>query len=300
MRSGCDRLCHSRIGYLDRGQRMQPCLNLTTILRADLEEAVGAAAQAGFEHVEIWVECLEKYLDTHTIDDLRGLLDTHRMSVLGIGDIESITFCSAEQFDQLRLRCERLASVASAISCPTLVASASVRPRGVDNSRIASETSSVLEKLLDTVEPAGVGLALAFRGFGWCAVNSLDQAREALAEHEGRRIGLALDTFDLHATGVPPDTLESVEPSRIFVMRLSDCIDVPSAILSETDRALPGEGVGRLDDMLAALRKAGFSGPISLKILSPKLWSLDASEIAKVVMAISEQYLPGMCSNKRE
>ena len=277
---------------------MQPCLNLTTILRADLEEAICAAAQAGFDTVEIWVECLERYLDTHTIDDLRRLLDAHRMGVLSIGDIESITFCNPEQFDQLRLRCERLASVASAVSCPTLVASASVRPHGADASRIARETSSVIGKLLDTLEPAGVGLAFAFRGFGWCAVNSLDQAREAVECHAGRRIGLALDTFDLHTTGVSPNTLETVESSRIFVMRLSDCIDVPPAILSETDRALPGEGIGRLDDMLEALGKSGFSGPVSLKILSPKLWGLDAAETAKIVMAVAGQYLPGTCSNR--
>ena len=278
---------------------MQPCLNLTTVLRANLEEAVSAAAQAGFGTVEIWVDCLERYLETHTIDDLRGLLDAHHMSVLSIGDIESITFCTAEQFDQLRLRCERLASVAGAISCPTLVASASVRPRNVDVSRIADETASVLGKLLDTVEAAGVGLAFAFRGFGWCAVNSLDQAREAVEYHKGRRIGLALDTFDLHTTGVSPETLESVEPSRISVMRLSDCIDVPPAILSETDRVLPGEGIGRLDDMLEAVGKAGYSGPVSMKILSPRLWGLDAAETARIVMAITEKYLPGMCLDKK-
>jgi len=278
---------------------MRACLNLTTILRAGLEEAIGAASGAGFETVEIWAECLERYLENHTIDDLRGLLDAHRMSVLSIGDIESITFCSSEQFDELRLRCERLASVANAISCPTLVASASVKPRGADASRIMGETSAVLGKLLDTVEATGVGLGFAFRGFAWCAVNSLDQARNAVEFHSERRIGLALDTFDLHTTGVPPETLETIEPSSISVMRLSDCIDVPPAILSETDRALPGEGVGRLDAMLQALGKAGFSGPVSLKILTPKLWSLDAPEIAKVVMAVAEQYLPGARSEEK-
>jgi sugar phosphate isomerase/epimerase len=274
--------------------RMHPCINLTTILRADLKEGVNAAAQAGFKAVELWAESLERYLETHSTDDLRSLLETHHMRVVSIGDIESITFCTAEQFDELRRRCERLAEVAKRISCPTLVASASVRPRATDESRIQEEVRSVLGKLLDVVEPEGIGLALAFRGFMWCAVNSLVQAHDAVVSHPGRRAGLALDTFDLHTSGTHPEALNAVDLSQISVLRLSDCIEVPPAILSETDRVLPGEGVADLDNMLQALHRKGFRGPVSMKILSPRLWELAPHEIATIAMSVSKQYLPGM------
>ncbi|MBI5118132.1 sugar phosphate isomerase/epimerase [Candidatus Poribacteria bacterium] len=161
---------------------------------------------------------------------------------------------------------------------------------------ITNETASTLGKLLNIAEPAGVGLALAFRGFKWCAVNSLEGACEAVAAHRGRRLGIALDTFDLHAMGTQPETLKSIDPSIISVMRMSDCTDVAHAILSETDRVLPGEGVARLDAMLEAVWNAGFSGPISLKILSPALWSLKAEEIARIVMAVASQYFPQSAS----
>lgn len=271
---------------------MHPCLNLITVFRADLESALGAAADAGFGAVELWVDSLERYLETHTVDDLRALLDAHRMQVCSIGDIESITFCNAGQLDQLLRRCERLASVARAISCPTLVASASVRPRDADASRVAEETASAVGRLLDAIEPQGIGLAVAFRGFIWCAVNTLDQAMEAVRSHAERRVGLALDTFDLHATGVGPEELKSLDPDRIFVMRLSDCEDVPPAVLAETARVLPGEGAASLRAMLQALCETGYSGPISMKIPSPRLMSLDPAEAAKVVMTVSEPYLP--------
>jgi len=277
---------------------MRACLNLMTIFRADLEKAIAAAAEAGFGAVEIWVDSLERYLGSHTAEDLRELLEKHRVEVLAIGDIESITFCNPEQLDELHRRCERLAKVASAISCPTLVASASVKPRDADGSRIAEETSSALGGLLDIVEPAGVGLALAFRGFMWCSVNTLEQAREAVNSHPGRRLGLALDTFDLHATGVDADALKAVDPAQIHMMRLSDCEDLPAAILSETDRVLPGEGAARLDAMLQAVCEAGYTGHVSLKIPSPRLFDLDAAEAAKVVMAVSEPYLNGASEGK--
>jgi sugar phosphate isomerase/epimerase len=268
------------------------CLNLTTLLRADLKEGIRAARQAGFDAVELWVDSLEKYLETNTTDDLCTLLHEHSMKAISIGDFESITFCTPEQFDELCRRFERMASVAKAIACPTLVASASVRPRGADSLLVANETASTLGRLLNITEPQDVGLAFAFRGFKWCAVNSFEGACEAIAAHGGRMVGVALDTFDLHATGVQPEKLKSIDPSVISVMRMSDCADVAHAILSETDRVLPGEGVARLDAMLEAVWSAGFSGPISLKILSPALWSLKAEEIARIVMAVASQYFP--------
>jgi sugar phosphate isomerase/epimerase len=271
---------------------MQLSLNLMTILRAGLEESIGAAAEAGFESVDLWVDSVEQYLAAHTADDLRHLLDTHHMRALSVGDIESVTFCNPEQFEELCSQCKRIASIARAVSCPTLAVSASVRPRHIREPEIASETASVLGKLLDIVESEGVSLALAFRGFDWCAVNSLEQARQAVAFHAGRHIGLVLDTFDLHATGVQPETLESLDSSEISVLRLGDCGDVPRAILSDTDRVLPGEGIADLDAMLDALLRTGFAGPISLKVLNQRLWSLSATEAAKVVMAIATKYAP--------
>jgi len=267
---------------------------LTTLLRADLEGAVEAAAEAGFEAVELWVDSLERFLATHTVDDLRALLERHRMKVVSIGDIESITFCTREQFEELSQNCERLAAVARAVSCPSLVVSASVKPRGVDASAIAAEASSALGRLLDVVEPAGVGLAFAFRGFGWCAVNSLAQVRDAVDSHAGRHVGLALDTFDLHTRGVQPAEIATVNPEQIFVMRMSDCNEAHPLVLTDSDRVLPGEGVVQLDNMLEAVWKAGFSGPVSLKILCPRLWELSAPEAAQLVMATASQYSAGL------
>ena len=270
---------------------MRPCLNLTTILRADVETGVRAAASAGFEEVELWADPLERYLESRSADDLGNLLAANGVKVAAIGDIESITFCDGDRFDELRGRCERLAEVAKAISCPTLVVSPSVRPRGVEEERIAEEAVSALGGLLDVVEPSGVAVALAYRGFPWCAVNTIGGAREAVAAHSGRRVGLALDTFDLHATGATPDDLKLIDPARISVFRLSDCEDLPAAMLTDTCRVLPGEGAARLDEMLATVRELGYTGPVSMKIPSPKLFGLDADEAAKIVMAVSQPYL---------
>ena len=272
---------------------MRPCLNLATLLRSDMEQAITAAAGAGFEAVELWVDSLEGYLQTRTADDLRSLLQAHGLQVVGIGDIESVTFCNPQQFEDLSRRCEHLASIAATISCPTIVVSASVRPRNVDDAQIIEETASVIEKLVDIIGINGINLAFAFRAFDWCAVNSLEQVLDAIKGHSKKNVGLALDTFDLHASGVQPETLKSLDPAQIFILRLSDCENVSRAILSDADRLLPGEGTANLDAMMKAFTDAGYTGDISLKILSQRIWNNDVNEAAQVIMAVAQQYLSG-------
>jgi sugar phosphate isomerase/epimerase len=282
----------SSCGDKDLSRRyFQPALNLVTLVRADLVEAIVAAADAGFEYIELWVDSLEKYLEERSADDLRQLLEKHRLRVLSIGDIESITFCTAEQFAHVRAQCAHLAAVAREIDCFKLVVSGSVKPKGVAPGAIANEVHSVLGQLLDAVEPQGVGLALAFRGFSWCSIDSLEQALQAVKAFGNRNIGLALDTFDLHVTGVEVQALSAIDPQKIFTLRLSDCADIQPALLTDTARAMPGEGKADLAAMLDAFGRSGFSGPVSVKVFSPRLLNMEAAEIAKQAMAAAELFL---------
>ena len=75
------------------------------------------------------------------------------------------------------------------------------------------------------------------------------------------------------------------------MFRLSDCESLPAALLTDACRVLPGEGAAGLNEMLGAVREAGYTGPVSMKISSPKLFGLDADEVAKIVMAVSQPYL---------
>jgi 2-keto-myo-inositol isomerase len=271
-------------------RQLLPALNLVSLLRADVEQGVSAAAQAGFSNVELWVDSLEKYLKAHPVIDLQCLLDEHGIRVSAIGDIESVTFCNRQQFAELRAQCARLAILAREIGCPALVISGSVCPRGLDSAAVSAEVNSVLESLLEITEPQGIGLALAFRGFSWCSVNSLQQAIEAVERCNGRRIGVALDTFDLHAAGAGLDKIRSIPSSRILVARLADCPDISRPLLTDSARLLPGEGKAALPEMLKSIEHAGFSGPVSIKVISPRLLDLKPNQIAHMAMAAAEPY----------
>lgn len=277
---------------------MRPALNLMTLLRHNLEDGVAAAAAAGFESVELWVDALERYLKRHSVADLRNLLQEHQVRALSIGDIESVTFCTPQQFAEVRAQCARYAAIAREIGCPNLVVSGSVKPKGIERAALVEEAKSVLGRLLDAVEPEGVGLALAFKGFPWCSIHTLGMAAEVVAHHEKGQARLALDTFDIHNSGAEIEALESLDPERIAMVRLSDCADLPRPLLTDTCRALPGEGITELGAMMNSLARSRFSGAVSLKVLSPRLLNLGAKETAHMVMAAAEPYLAAARSER--
>ena len=52
---------------------MKSCINGATTMPYSLEQDIAAAAQAGFEGLEIWWDKLVTYLDSHSTDDLKEI-----------------------------------------------------------------------------------------------------------------------------------------------------------------------------------------------------------------------------------
>ena len=60
---------------------MYSCINGATTMPYTLEQDLEAAAKAGFEAVEIWSRKLDRYLETHSVEALKELLDQHQLKV---------------------------------------------------------------------------------------------------------------------------------------------------------------------------------------------------------------------------
>ena len=67
---------------------MKLALNGATTMRADLETDIKAAGNAGFELIEIWASKLREYLKSHTVADLKTLLDKNNLEPYSINSIE--------------------------------------------------------------------------------------------------------------------------------------------------------------------------------------------------------------------
>jgi len=148
-----------------------------------------------------------------------------------------------------------------------------------------------LRTLGDEAERAGVRIALEpYQRLGaedWSIVSTLADAAELLDEAgTGPVTGLIVDTWHLWNTDYETE-LEAVA-DRIVGVHVSDYREPTRGWL---DRVLPGEGVGHVPRMLAAVESAGWRGPYDVEIFSDdgtfgdayddSLWGVPGPELAR-------------------
>jgi 2-keto-myo-inositol isomerase len=155
----------------------------------------------------------------------------------------------------------------------------SIPPRapGLETRRAIPGTRDALELARERADKVGIRIAFEFLGFGDCPINTPEIAAETVDGIEA--IDLVLDSCHWHASGSRP--LSSFPVDRLALVHLNDAPDKPPREIEDADRVLPGEGVIKLNTLIAALRAGGFDGPWSLETFNPRYWSEDAEEVAR-------------------
>jgi sugar phosphate isomerase/epimerase len=147
-----------------------------------------------------------------------------------------------------------------------------------------------LHVLGDEAERHGVRIALEpYQQLGaedWSIVSTLGEAAELLDEAGHPALGLIVDTWHLWNTDYEAE-LPAVA-DRIVGVHVSDYRDDTRGWL---DRVLPGDGVGHIPRMLAAIESAGWQGPYDVEIFSDdgtfgnayedSLWAIPGEELAR-------------------
>lgn len=136
----------------------------------------------------------------------------------------------------------------------------------------------------------GVRIAFEFLGFSDCPIGS--PAAAAMAIDGVGDVDLVLDSCHWHASG--GGSLDAFPVERLAMVHLNDAPAKPPREIEDADRVLPGDGVIRLRELVAALRGRGYSGPWSLETFNPSLWQEEPSEVARRGWATLETLLgPG-------
>jgi sugar phosphate isomerase/epimerase len=105
-----------------------------------------------------------------------------------------------------------------------------------------------------------------------------------LADAVGPNVGLLVDSFHVHASGMSFEHLAHIPAEKIVHVHINDC---PTRELDEVrdgERTLPGEGAIDLKRFIESLKRAGYKGPLSLEVFSDalrKMKPLDAALAAR-------------------
>lgn len=265
-------------------------------MKADLSTDIAAASAAGFDCLEIWAAKLRQFLKSNSSADLKQIFAEHKLAPYSINSIERVTFRSEEAHQQLLKECEDLCRVASEIECPYIVVVPSPVKKGfggrgtgvvyklatdVGRDEVIEESVRVLSELGGMAERYGVGLAFEFLGQVDCSVPTLALADEIVRQVARANVGLVIDSFHFYAGGSTVESIEALDPNRLFVFHINDAEDRPREELEDKHRLLPGLGILPLREIVGALNRIGYDGVTSVEIFRPEYWERDPFELAR-------------------
>jgi 2-keto-myo-inositol isomerase len=273
---------------------MKLALNGATTMKADLETDVRAASAAGFDYLEIWKSKLRRFLSEKSAPELKSLLEEYNLKPYSINSIEHITFRDSSRHAVLLSECEELCRIAAAIKCPYVVVVPSPLPtssESVTREDVTAESARVLSVLAEIAERHGVGLAFEFLGQTDCSVQTLEHANEIVGQVARASVGLVIDSFHFYAGGSTIESINALDPARLFIFHINDAEPLSREVLEDKHRLLPGLGILPLKEIVGAFRRIGYDRVASVEIFRPEYWERDPFQLAREAHAAARGVL---------
>jgi sugar phosphate isomerase/epimerase len=245
------------------------------------EQAVRAAAEAGFGAAGIWCD-LDSWNGRQTAAVRRALADTGLAPL----DLEVAWFHPGEA----ATRHDAMVDIALELGANNLLC--------VSSEPDITRTKQRFEHLCRRAEQGALRVVLEFLAI--TEVNSLAKAAEVVEDVAHPAGGILVDTLHLQRTGASAADLRELDPARLPYLQLCDATaalldDSPAGLLEDALylRRLPGEGELPLADMLSAVAP---QLPLSLEVRSRALMERfpeDAHARAACILEATTRFLRG-------
>ena len=134
-----------------------------------------------------------------------------------------------------------------------------------------------------------LGIRIAYKGMSWSrTAKDFSAAGEIVFRANCPNLGLAIDAFDVLASGVALDDLDAIDPEQIFLVQLSDYMWQELRSTEEQTatathfRVFPGEGAHseRLADFITRLDAIGYCGDYSFDVYNDDYLQMPPETVA--------------------
>lgn len=251
-----------------------------TTMTSDLQTDVAASVHAGFKALELWAAKVDRFLEDHSIEDLKALLQDNNVAPMTFNSIEFIAF-RGDEFDQIKARCRQLSEIGQAIGCPSIAVIPSPTPAwDTPWETIVEEHVTALQALSDIAAEYGMKLAFEFIGYGGFSVRTPRGAMEIIQKAGRDNIGMVVDACHFYIGGGLLGEIEQLDPKYIYTFHLDDTEDTSKEEYTDARRLLPGLGVIPLAEICQRLKGISYDGPCSIELFRPEYWEWDPKEVA--------------------
>ena len=165
-----------------------------------------------------------------------------------------------------------------------LVCSSTSRHATQDLDAIAAD----LKKLAMLAVP--LGIQIAYEALSWGrTVNEFTTSWDVVCRADCPNLGIGIDSFHIFAAKTSLDAIEALDPSKIFLVQLSDFMWQETPTFEErmttarTFRVFPGEGVHseQLADLVLRLDRIGYRGDYSFEVFNDDYQQLPLDTVAE-------------------
>jgi sugar phosphate isomerase/epimerase len=160
----------------------------------------------------------------------------------------------------------------AALECEVLLACSSTSAHASED---LDHFARDLRKLAMLAVPFGI--RIAYEGLSWGrTINEFTTAWDVVCRADCPNLGVGLDSFHILAAETPMERLDELDPSRIFLVQLSDFMWQHAPTFQDrmntarTYRVFPGEGVhsAQIVEMVRRLDAIGYDGDYSFEVFN--------------------------------
>jgi 4-hydroxyphenylpyruvate dioxygenase len=244
----------------------------TVCLSGTLEEKLSAAAEAGFDGVELFEADL-------VASPLRPAEVRERLAELGLTLELYQPFRDFEAMPEPDLaRAEAKFALMQELGAELLLVCSNVSPRARDDDALAARQ---LHELAERA--AAHGLRIAYEALAWGRhVCDYEHAWRIVERADHPALGVCLDSFHILSRGSDPAGIRAIPGEKLFFVQLADAPRMAMDVLqwSRHHRCFPGQGAFDLEGFVAHALAAGYRGPLSLEVFNDVVRAADPRRMA--------------------
>lgn len=236
----------------------------TVCISGSLEEKMRAAAEVGFDGVEIFEQDLmTSPLSPEQVVDLAEELDLSLDLYQPFRDLEGV---SEEVFADNLYRIEEKFRLMQRLGMDLMLVCSNVVTATEWTDHVAVDQ---LGRAADVA--AKYGVRLAYEALAWGRyINTYEHAWSIVEQADRPNLGVCLDSFHILSRRSDPSGFATIPAEKIFFLQLADAPEMMMDLLSWSRhyRNFPGEGSFDLVNFMVELTRAGYAGPVSLEIFN--------------------------------
>ena len=267
---------------------MLPALAQVCTLNAPFEQDIADYAAGQCQAVELWFGKLETYLESHSLDDARRLLDKHEMAA-PVASFQGGLLTSQGEPRRLAWELfEKRLALCRDLNVRTIIVAGDVAPPlgQQDFDRLMLSLNQAAEQ----ATTYGVRVALEFQSSARLP-NNLQTAASLVAQVNHPLLGLCLDAFHYHTGPSKPEDLGHLTADNLFHVQLCDLAGTARELATDSDRVLPGDGDMVLAPIVERLRQINYPGYVSVELMNPQIWQVPPLSFGEIAMTALRKVL---------